>query len=141
MHYILRSTNLTVFGIRKLQQQWKESIIVHIYRKGNKTDYNNYRGISLLPGTYKIFLLEYNGTVHQLIKMWMNITYSKVCRGKNVSDAFPIQNSLKQESALSPLLFNNDWNLMEHISSWFMLMVLLYWVETQTPQTKTKKLC
>jgi hypothetical protein len=30
-----------------LPQQWKESIIVSIYKKGDKTGCNNYRGISL----------------------------------------------------------------------------------------------
>ena len=32
---------------------WKESIIVSIHKKGDKTDCNNYRGISLFPTTYK----------------------------------------------------------------------------------------
>jgi len=32
----------------------------------------------------------------RLIKMCLNETYSKVCIGKNLSDAFPIQNGLKQ---------------------------------------------
>jgi hypothetical protein len=32
--------------------------------------------------------------------------YSKVCIGKKLSDNFPIQNGLKQEDALSPLLFS-----------------------------------
>ena len=34
--------------------EWKESIIVTIHKKGDRTDRNNYRGISLLPTTYKI---------------------------------------------------------------------------------------
>jgi len=37
-----------------LPQQWKESITVHIHKNGDKTDYSNYRGISLLPTTFKI---------------------------------------------------------------------------------------
>jgi hypothetical protein len=38
--------------------------------------------------------------------MCLNETYSKVRIGKHLSDSFPIQNGLKQEDALSPLLFN-----------------------------------
>ena len=35
-------------------QEWKESIIVSIHKKGNKMDCNNYRGVSLLSTSYKI---------------------------------------------------------------------------------------
>jgi Reverse transcriptase (RNA-dependent DNA polymerase). len=33
----------------------KESIIVPVHKKRYKMDYSNYRGISLLPTSYKIF--------------------------------------------------------------------------------------
>jgi hypothetical protein len=39
-----------------------------------------------------------------LSKMDRGGTYSKVCVGKNLSDAFPIQNDLKQRD-VTPLLF------------------------------------
>jgi hypothetical protein len=42
----------------------------------------------------------------RLIKMCLNETCSKVHIDKHLSDSFPIQNGLKQEDALSPLLFN-----------------------------------
>jgi hypothetical protein len=41
-----------------------------------------------------------------LIKMCLNKIYSKVHTGKNLSDAFPIQNGVKQGDVLLPLLFN-----------------------------------
>jgi hypothetical protein len=38
--------------------------------------------------------------------MCLNETYNRVRIGKNLSDKFTIENSLKQGDALSPLLFN-----------------------------------
>jgi hypothetical protein len=38
----------------ELPEEWKESLTVHIYKKGDKTDRSNYRRISHLSTTYKI---------------------------------------------------------------------------------------
>jgi len=45
---------ISIWNKEELPEEWKESIIVRIYKKGDKTDCSNYRGISLLPTTYKI---------------------------------------------------------------------------------------
>jgi hypothetical protein len=42
----------------------------------------------------------------RLIKMCLNVVYSKIRIGKYLSDSFPIQNGLKQRGALLPLFFN-----------------------------------
>jgi hypothetical protein len=43
-----------IWNKEELPQMWKESIIVPIYKQGDKTDCNNYRGISLLSTAYRI---------------------------------------------------------------------------------------
>jgi len=45
---------ISIWNKEELPEEWKESIIVPICKKRDKTDCNNYRGISLLPTTYKI---------------------------------------------------------------------------------------
>jgi hypothetical protein len=43
-----------IWNKEELPEQWKESIIVPVCKKGYKTDCSNYRGISLLSTSYKI---------------------------------------------------------------------------------------
>jgi hypothetical protein len=44
----------SIWNEEELPDQWKESIIVPIYKKGDKTDCRNYCGISLLLTSYKM---------------------------------------------------------------------------------------
>jgi len=52
--YKIHQFIISILSKEELPEEWKESIIVHIYTKCDKTDCSNYRGISLLPTTYKI---------------------------------------------------------------------------------------
>jgi len=45
---------ISIWNKEELPDEWKESIIAPIYKKGDKTDCNNHRGILLLPTTYKV---------------------------------------------------------------------------------------
>jgi hypothetical protein len=45
---------ISIWNKEELPEKWKESVIVPVYKKGDKTDCSNYRGISLLSSTYKI---------------------------------------------------------------------------------------
>ena len=45
---------ISIWNKEELPEEWKHSIIVPIYGKGDKTDCSNSMGISVLPTTYKI---------------------------------------------------------------------------------------
>jgi hypothetical protein len=45
---------ILIWNREELPHQWKESIVLPIHKKGDKTDCSNFRGISLLSTSYKI---------------------------------------------------------------------------------------
>ena len=54
IHCEIHELIISIWNKEELPGEWKKSIIVPIYKKGDKTDCSNYRGISLLPTTYNI---------------------------------------------------------------------------------------
>jgi len=54
IHCEIHKLIISIWNNEELPEEWKESIIVPKYKKGDKTDCSNYRGISLLPTMYKI---------------------------------------------------------------------------------------
>jgi hypothetical protein len=51
---VIHKLIMAICNKEELPEEWKEKIIIPIHKKGDKTDCNNYRGISLLPTMYKI---------------------------------------------------------------------------------------
>jgi hypothetical protein len=70
---------ISIWNKEKLPARRVEGVdhIVPIYKKGDKTDCNNYRGISLLPTTYKIL---YNILLSRLIPYAEEIIGDQQCR-------------------------------------------------------------
>jgi len=54
IRYKIHNLIISIWNKEELPEEWKESIIVPIYKKGDKTGCSNYRGISFLSITYKI---------------------------------------------------------------------------------------
>jgi hypothetical protein len=38
----------------QIPQEWETGIVINIYKKGSKSKYENYRGITLLPTAYRL---------------------------------------------------------------------------------------
>jgi len=55
IRYEIHKLIISVWNREELPEEWKVSIILPIYKIGDKTDCSNYSGISLLPNTYKIY--------------------------------------------------------------------------------------
>jgi hypothetical protein len=54
IHFEIHKPITSIWNKNEFPEECKELIIVPICKKGDKTDCSNYRGISLLPATYKI---------------------------------------------------------------------------------------
>ena len=53
---VIHKLIISIWNKKELPEEWKESIIVPICKKGVKTDCNNYRGISLFANYIQNFV-------------------------------------------------------------------------------------
>jgi hypothetical protein len=67
MHKFINS----IWNKRELPDQWKESVIIQVHKKGDKIGCNNYHGISVLSTSYKtlwnILLSRLSPHIHEII--------------------------------------------------------------------------
>lgn len=61
---------------KQTPQEWKVAAVVPIFKKGDRTISNNYRGISLLNSGYKV----YSKITNNRLK---NIVHSVLCEEQN----------------------------------------------------------
>ena len=54
IRYEIHKLIVSIWNKEELPEEWKESIITPIYKRGGKTDCNKFKCISHLPTTYKI---------------------------------------------------------------------------------------
>ncbi|CAH2084447.1 unnamed protein product [Euphydryas editha] len=56
----------TIWNVERMPEEWNLAIIAPIYKKGDKTECSNYRGISLLSVAYKVF----SGVVYRRLRSY-----------------------------------------------------------------------
>jgi hypothetical protein len=81
---VIHKPSNSIWNKKELPDQWKESIIVPVPKKSDKTDCNNYRGISLLSTSCKmlsnILLSRLSPYIYEIITDQLLIRFSAFVR-------------------------------------------------------------
>jgi len=96
MHnFIYRVCHSRVWQEETMPESWSEAIIIPLHKKGDKTECNNYRGISLLNSVYKIFS-----------KVLLNrlTPYAEECLGEHQSGFRKGRSTIEQLSVIAQII-------------------------------------
>jgi len=61
-------------------KRWREGVVVNLFKKGDKADPGNYRGITLLSTVGKIFYMILNDSVESMLEKEEKPNCSCLCR-------------------------------------------------------------
>jgi hypothetical protein len=98
----------SIWNKEEMPDQWNESIILPIHKTGDKTDCNNYRGISLLSTSYKILSIIRLSRLSPYID---EIIGDHHCAIRNIQEN---QAGLKLNWTHQILAYADDVNLLGH---------------------------
>ena len=84
MVYLLEQLFSVIWREQTVPKQWREDLIVNLFKKSDREDPGNYRGITLLSVVGKVFCsLDKGGTLHEGqagFRSCMDNVYTKLCK-------------------------------------------------------------
>lgn len=94
IHKIIHEICNKVWKTEVLPNDWKKAIIIPLYKKDDKLNCNNYRGISLLNSAYKIFSKILLKHFEPIADKCIGEYQSGFCKGKSTIDQLTIVGQL-----------------------------------------------
>lgn len=91
----------------RIPNSWKEALICPVFKKGNRKECNNYRGISLLNTAYKIYAKIITRRLNTISEVLINGVQHGFRRGRSCSDCVFILKQIIQK--------RREYNLETHI--------------------------
>lgn len=78
-------------------EEWNEALIYPLYKKGDKSECSNYRGISLLNSCYKIYAKIINQRLVPIVETQISETQHGFRKGRSCSDCIFVLTQLTEK--------------------------------------------
>jgi sorting nexin-29 len=87
---------LNIWRSERMPNEWNNSIICPIYKKGEKSECSNYRGISLLNTAYKILAIVINNRLTTYAEDLLSQEQNGFMRNRSTTDKFIMRQILEK---------------------------------------------